>query len=147
MTDWAEGIEDRNYGIKNGFDAGMLSEMMRVILTLVMVAGALWFYSWVRSQMTSTGYESQQLFAEEKDQLRTQESLILEEKTLSDPEKIDTIARSQLGMTLLRPNQLILPQLQDVERSSQNAIAMVESGAAATRRAAGTGVLATARNN
>ena len=147
MTDWAEGIENRNYGIKNRMDVGMLSELLRVILTLVMVAGALLFYSWVRSGIVSTGYESQHLFAEEESLLRTQKSLILEEKTLSDPQRIDTIARNELGMILLRPNQWILPQPQDVERGSHNVIAMVESERAVPRRTAGTGSLTTDRNN
>jgi cell division protein FtsL len=130
MTDWANGIETRNYGIKSELDARVLSELMRTIIALVMVAGALLFFSWVRSQIVNTGYESQSLFAQEEALLRTQKRLILEEETLRNPERIDVIARNDLGMTPLRPNQLILPQLEDVERSTSNAMAMAESEAA-----------------
>jgi cell division protein FtsL len=147
MTDWAEGIETRNYGIKNELDAGMLSDLMRVIIALVMVAGALLFYSWVRSQIVNTGYERQQLLAEEDSLLRTQKSLILEEETLRNPERIDTIARNELKMTRLRPNQLILPQIQDVERGASNVVAMADSEAANARKAVKIGVLETDRHN
>jgi cell division protein FtsL len=146
MTDWAEGIETRNYGIKSELDAGMLSELMRVIVALVMVAGALLFYSWVRSQIVNTGYESQQLFAQEESLLRTQKSLILEEETLKNPERIDAIARNELKMSPLHPNQLILPQ-QDVERSASNVVAMADSEAANARKAAEIGALESDRHN
>jgi cell division protein FtsL len=136
MTDWADGIEIRNYGIKNEIDVHMLSELMRIIVTLAMVAGAFLFYSWVRSQIINTGYESQNLFAAEQSLLRTQQSLMLEEEILRNPERIDIIARNELRMTPLRPNQLILPQIQDVERSSNNEMAMADAKAANIKRSA-----------
>jgi len=37
MTDWADGIEARNYGIKNEIDVHMLSELMRTIVALAMI--------------------------------------------------------------------------------------------------------------
>lgn len=131
MTDWADGIEARNYGIKNGIDGSMLSELVRTIIPLAMIAGALLFYSWVRSQIVNTGYESQSLFSAEESLLRNQKRLILEEETLRNPERIDLIARNELGMTPLRPNQFILPSSQDMERSLSNTMAMVNSEAAA----------------
>jgi hypothetical protein len=130
MTDWADGIETRNYGIKNEIDVHMLSELMRIIVALAMVAGAFLFYSWIRSQIVNTGYESQNLFAAEQSLLRTQKRLVLEEEILRNPERIDIIARNDLGMTPLRPSQLILPQIQDVERSTNNEMAMADSKAA-----------------
>ena len=51
-----------------------------------MIAAALLFYSWVRSQIVNTGYESQSLFAVKESLLRTQTQLILEEDTLRNPE-------------------------------------------------------------
>ncbi len=136
MTDWADGIETRNYGIKSEIDASVLSELMRTIIALAMIAGALLFYSWVRSQIVNTGYEGQSLFAAEESLLRTQKKLILEEETLRNPERIDLIARNDLGMTPLRPNQFILPQFQDVERGLSNTMAMADSEASALKVAA-----------
>ncbi len=134
MTDWADGIEIRNYGIRNEIDAHMLSELMRIIVALAMVAGAFLFYSWIRSQIINTGYESQNLFAAEQSLLRAQKRLMLEEEILRNPERIDTIARNDLGMTPLRPNQLILPQIQDVELSAGNEMAMADAKAAIIKR-------------
>ena len=146
MTDWADGIETRNYGIKSEIDASVLSELMHIITALVLIAGALLFYSWVRSQIVNTGYESQHLFAEEESLLRTQKTLSLEEDTLLDPDRIDTIARNELKMTPLRPNQL-LPPIQDAERSASGAMAMVDAETAASGRAAKTSDLDADSNN
>ena len=137
MTDWADGIEIRNYGIKNETDTHMLSELMRIIVTLAMVAGAFLYYSWIRSQIINTGYESQNLFTAEQSLLRTQKSLMLEEEILRAPERIDIIARNELGMTPLRPSQLIPPQIQDVERSAFNEMAMADSKDVPMKRFAG----------
>ena len=41
MTDWADGIEARNYGIKCVIDARVVSDLVRTIICLGMVAGAL----------------------------------------------------------------------------------------------------------
>ncbi len=131
MTDWADGIETRNYGIKSEIDGSMLSELVRTIVPLAMIAGALLFYSWVRSQLVNTGYDSQSLFSVEESLLRHQKGLILEEETLRNPERIDLIARNELGMTPLRPSQFIVPSSQEIERSLSNTMAMVNSETAA----------------
>ena len=65
----------------------------------------------------------------EESLLRTQTRLILEEETLRNPERIDSIARNDLGMVPLRPNQFILPQVQDVDRSLSNTLAMADTDA------------------
>jgi cell division protein FtsL len=147
MTDWAEGIEIRNYGIKNELDFGLLTELMRAIIALVIVAGALLFYSWVQSQIVNAGYESQRLFIEEQSLQRTQQSLILEEETLRNPERMDAIARNDLKMMPLRPSQLIQPPIQDAERGASAIVAMVNSETANARKAAEIGVLKTDRRN
>jgi len=71
--------------------------------------------------------------------LRTQTRLILEEETLRNPERIDFIARNDLGMVPLRPNQFILPQFQDPDRSLLNTLAM--AGSKADMKAAATKAL------
>ena len=136
MTDWADGIEIRNYGIKREIDALMFLELMRNIISLALVAGALLFYSWVRNQIINTGYQSQNLFTEEESLLRIQKSLILEEETLRNPERIDIIARNDLGMTPLHPSQLILPQLKDVRSGITDALAMAGAEAAELKKGA-----------
>ncbi len=129
MTDWADGIETRNYGIKSEIDASMLSELLRNIIPLAMIAAAFMFYAWVRSQIVSTGYESQNLYKAEQNLLRNQKQLGLEADCLKNPRNIEDRARNELGMTLLRPNQFIRPQTQDVESGLSNAMAMADSEA------------------
>jgi cell division protein FtsL len=136
MIDWADGIETRNYGIKSKTDGRMLWELVRSVAALALVAGSLLFYSWVRSQLVETGYKTQKRFAAEETLLRTERKLILEEKTLTNPERIDLIARNDLGMTPLHPNQLIIPQLSDVEHGAFNAVAMVNSEVADSKKPA-----------
>ena len=136
MTDWANGIETRNYGIKCKIENGMLMELIRMILVLALVAGAFLHYSWIRSHIINTGYEIQNLLDQEESLLRTQKTLILEEETLRNPQRIDTIARRELGMAPLRPNQLILPKLRDVNHSIPNEMAMVDTDAVDLQKAA-----------
>jgi cell division protein FtsL len=136
MTDWADGIEIRNYGIKCVIDARILSELVRTIVCFAMVAGAFLFCLWVRCQIINTGYENQKLFAEEEGLLRLQNKLILEEKALSKPQRIDLIARNDLKMIPLNPNQLILPQVRGVEVSASDKLALADSESAGLKKSA-----------
>ena len=124
MTDWADGTETRNYGVRCKTEAGMLMEWMRSIVAFSLVAGALLFYSWIGSRIIDTGYEIQDLFSQEESLLRTQRALILEEETLRNPERIDRIARDALGMAPLRPGYLILPQHEDAGHGIGDEMAM-----------------------
>ena len=124
MMDWAEDIESRNYGIKRRTDRRNLVDLLRIIGSLLMVAGVFLFYAWVRSQTVDIGYEEQRLQAQEKSALRTQANYILEEQTLRNPERIDGIARNELGMVLARTNQLVAPQVQDEQAAGSTTLAM-----------------------
>ena len=101
---------------------------------LALVAGALLFYSWVRNQIVHTGYENQSLFAAEESLLRVQERLALEEETLCHPERIDIIARNDLGMAPLHPSQLILPQIGDAVFRGSGEMAMMDSRTGVLKR-------------
>lgn len=124
MTDWADGIETRNYGIRCKTETGTLMDLMRSIVVFSVVAGALLFYSWIRSHIIDTGYEIQTLFTQEEALLRTQKALILEEEILSNPERIDRIARDVLEMAPLRPSHLILSPSEDAKPGTSNEMAM-----------------------
>ena len=129
MTDWADGIEIRNNGIKCVIDARVLSELLRTITALGLIAGALLFYSWVRSQIVYTGYETQKLFAVEEKLQDIQDNLIAEEEILTSPQRIETLATRDLGMMKLRPNQMILPPIQTRDRGMADSLVMVGSEA------------------
>jgi cell division protein FtsL len=124
MIDWAEGSAERNYGIKREMDKRNLWELLRVIVTILVVAGILLFYSWIRSQILAAGYLEQQLQVKEQALLRSQRSLLLEEATLTSPERIDRIARNDLGLNPLRPVQLIAPEVRHVDRTDATNLAM-----------------------
>jgi cell division protein FtsL len=124
MRDWTDGIETRNYGIRCKPEPGTLMDLMRSIVVFSVVAGALLFYSWIRSHIIDTGYEIQNLFAREEALLRTQKALILEEEILRNPERIDRIARDVLEMAPLRPSHLILSRPESAKPGAGNEMAM-----------------------
>jgi cell division protein FtsL len=127
MTDWADSIEIRNNGIKCVIDSRVLSELMRTLVSLGLIAGAFFFYSWTRSQIVNTGYDTQTYFIEEQKLLDIQLNLIAEEETLTNPMRIDKIATRELGMTKLHPSQLILPPVRTRDAGIADSLAMAES--------------------
>lgn len=131
MVDWANGIETRNYGIKRQTDSRNLLDLLCIILTVLIAAGILMFYSWMHSRLVDFGYEEQKFQAYEESLLRDQQSLILEEQTLKDPERIDAVARS-LGMTRLHPNQMISPQPYNVELGNPPTLVLAEAAKASS---------------
>ncbi len=126
MKDWAGGIESRNYGIKRQTDRRNLTDLLKIISSVLIIGGVLLFYTWIRSQIVEIGYQEQSLQAQEKAILRVQNNLILEEETLKNPERIDAIARAELGMVLVRSNQLVAPQNQDTQAGGSTTLAMAD---------------------
>src|ERR1041385_3064446 len=104
MTDFSLGDEFRNYGIKRQTDVRNLTENLCVIFSFVMLAAVLLFYAWVRNRLVTLGYEEQNLQKREQVLTRSQQSLILEEEVLKSPDRIDAIARNELGMIPIRAN-------------------------------------------
>jgi cell division protein FtsL len=107
MTDWAESKAIYNRGIKRETDSRILRELLKITLGPIVLAAVLFTILWERSQLVGIGYEGQQLQTREQALLRAQKALILEEETLKDPHRIDAVARNVLGMTPLRPHQLL----------------------------------------
>ena len=110
MTDWAYGVEKRNYGIrkKNGIST---HDVFWTLFPLVLIAGTLIFHLWVSGQIIKTGYEIQELSQQEETLIKAKERLILNEETLHSPERIDRIARGRLGMEPIRPEQVLTPRI------------------------------------
>jgi cell division protein FtsL len=131
MNDWAGEIENRNYGIKRITDLQKLTELLWILFPLAMIAGILLFCAWNRSQIVGMGYGSQQLQALETSLLREEKRLILEDQTLKNPERIETIARAELGMIPLRANQLLTPQFQDPAPAGPVTLALAVSSRSA----------------
>ena len=123
MTDWVYENENRNYGIKKktGINA---RELFWVLFLLIPITGTLIFHLWVRGQITYTGYEMQKLSQREESLLRMQEKLVVKEEILQSPARIDRVARVRLGMTPLRPDQVLPPRTPYVT-ADRSEIAMV----------------------
>jgi len=127
MTDWSSGIEIRNYGIKRVTDSRNLAGLLCMTLVLTVLAGVLVMYAWQRSQIIELGYQSQRLMELEATLLRVEKALVLETETLKDPARIDTIARDLLGMTPLRPHQLIPAVSPEIEWGVSSELALAET--------------------
>ena len=124
MTDWAADLQFRNYGIRRRCDPRQMRDLLGFVLSLALVGVVLFGCLWMRSRILAMGYVEQRLRALEESLLRTQTGLSLEEETLKSPERIDFIARNQLGLTPPRPNQLLAPVYLDVESSRPTTLAL-----------------------
>jgi cell division protein FtsL len=124
MVDLAPGMEARNYGLKKAPNSRNLWESLKILFPFMMIAGALSFYIWLYSETLLIGYQTQQFNEEKDDALQIQQQLILEEQTLISPERLDLIARSDLGMVPLKANQLIILPAMDQDAGSPNALAL-----------------------
>ena len=127
MIDWAEGIRYRNYSVGRQPDSRAQRELMWILLSIAVVAGVLFFHSWVRNRLVYVGYLEQQLQQEETQLLREQKALSLEEQTLKDFARIDMIARNELNMTPVRPSQVLPSQYQDMHTQDGTVLAMANA--------------------
>lgn len=117
--DWAGGTEGRNHGISRTAERKQLRELLQIISPLVMMAGMLFFCLWTRSQIITIGYHSQQIASEEEALVRVQRRLVLEEQILNNPERLDAIARTDLGMIPLGVSQILPPVHSAADRGLQ----------------------------
>jgi cell division protein FtsL len=124
MLDWADGIQGRNYGIRRGPDARSLKEVTTIVSAMLVMAAVLLFYSWVRYQTINQGYCEQALQEKETKLLHAENLLAVEEQTLKNLDRIDSIARNDLGMLPALPGQVLAPQYQDIEPRAGTVLAM-----------------------
>ena len=108
MLDFAVGIEAKNYGLRKTSDLRTLLDSLKILFPLVVIAGALSFHIWVRSQTIQFGYEYQQLNNQQEDLLNLQKILVLEEQTLKDPKTLEILAMGDLNMIIPPADRIIL---------------------------------------
>ncbi len=124
MIDLAGGMEARNGCIRHRTHGRSFAEMLMATLTLLTIAGAVLFYLWVRFRVTEIGYETQELRKTEAALERTRAALVLEEETLKHPQRIEHIARNELGMFPVQPGQLLPAGVSDLEAVAPTSLAM-----------------------
>ncbi len=86
------------------------SEPRRHVATLFIAAAifvVILVSAWQRFDGVQDGYKLEALQKQKQVMLESNRKLKLEEASLGDPVRIDTIARNQLGMTLVSPAQVI----------------------------------------
>ena len=86
--------------------------MGTTILALIMLFAAMMFYVWSRYHATKLGYALTELTSEERKLLEEQRSLTLELNRLSSLERVETLARKQLGLSEPRTDQVVYVHLQ-----------------------------------
>lgn len=127
MVDLAKGIRTRNYGIQHQTDSRAQRELIWIVLSISVMAGVLFFHSWVRNRIVYFGYLEQQLQVQESTLRRIEKALVLEEQTLKDLARIDMIARNDLKMVPVRPGQVLASQYRDVDSRDADVLAMANA--------------------
>jgi len=122
MTDWAGGIEKRNYGIQGG-NGVATRDLLRWMLVILPVVAVLLFHLWVRNQTTRVGYAAQKLAEQVEELQREKSNLVVLEESLQRPDEIEKIARNRLGMVPMQTGQL-LGVLAPVADAGRTAIAL-----------------------
>ena len=80
-----------------------------ILLGLILLGGSL-FAARARFESRENGYRLEPLDRQKQQLVEANRKLRLEEASLVDPLRIDWIARNQLGMTPLAPNQIVRGQ-------------------------------------
>ena len=124
MVDLAAGTEVRNYGLKRTPDPKILQESLMLILPLAVIAGALSFSIWIRSQIIYVGYQKQDLKMQEEELSHNRQQLVVEEQTLKNPKWLDAVAGNSLGMIVVRPDQIIPAAIQTWKEDNSKATLM-----------------------
>ncbi len=78
-----------------------------IILMLIFIA-ELFFYTWCRVQYVQTGYEITKEVDHYRSLLTLQNNLKIELASLKSPERIEKIAKQQLGLTTPTPEQMLI---------------------------------------
>lgn len=72
------------------------------------------FYTWVRVESTQTVFRISKAQYDQKEIKSYNEALSLEKATLISPERISKIARSELNLSIPRPDQIIYLYGEDI---------------------------------
>jgi len=78
----------------------------RLVLLAALLAAVVLAYAWQHFQYLELGYQLGQLKTEQSQALELNQQLRLEMGSLRSPNRIDAIARNQLGLTVPAPAQL-----------------------------------------
>jgi cell division protein FtsL len=83
-----------------------LRDFWRRLAVGVALAGCMLFYAWQHFESIQQRYEIEQLDAQRAQAAELNQQLQLEVATLRSPERVDSIARNSLGLTVPVPAQM-----------------------------------------
>lgn len=87
------------------------ADQRRQYFLLVGLAGlfmvGLLFYGWQQYQWVQSGYEIESAQKQRDDLAEYRKQLLVERASMANPDRIDKIARTRLGMTLPAPGQMV----------------------------------------
>jgi cell division protein FtsL len=84
--------------IRRAIDRRGMTQLVGGITACLLLAVALLFHAWMRTQVTQEGYRLSRLASEHQKLLRTREELTLASARLRNPARIEKLAREQLKM-------------------------------------------------
>lgn len=94
------------------------------VITLALISGSALFFVWSRIQMVKEAYSISELTREIKGLTVEQERLKVEAAALRSPERIESIARTGLGMEFPRQAQIRSVEYQQPREAESPAVAV-----------------------
>ena len=83
-------------------------ELLMLALTCLALAAAVLAYGWQHFEMIRIGYRMEELRLERERLVKIQRQLFLERASLTSPDRIESIAIRQLGMTRPSVSQIVV---------------------------------------
>jgi cell division protein FtsL len=86
-------------------------ELLMLAITCLVLAAAVLAYAWQHFEMIRIGYQMEELRIERERLLKIQRQLSLERASLTSPDRIESIATRQLGMTMPSVSQIVVMEV------------------------------------
>jgi cell division protein FtsL len=107
-TKYNKVAETQTMNRKNRNNSRKLKELGFWIILLFFFISELFLYTWCRVQCVAIGYEISKIAYHQKETTALRNNLKIELASLKSPARIAEIAKSQLGLTMPTPEQLVL---------------------------------------
>jgi cell division protein FtsL len=118
----------RNEQLVRELDRKRHHELLLVALTGFVLAVAVIIYAWPHFEMIRLGYRMEELRQEREELVETRIRLELQRATESDPARIESIAKNQLGMVYPDRDHMVVIEPLEVDDSPSS-----DSGRRASR--------------
>jgi cell division protein FtsL len=128
MTEYHTVKRIDNSRLSRPVSAAGLKDFRRRLAAGGLVAGCLLFYAWQHFECIQIRYQIEQFESQRAQSAELNQQLHLEVATLRSPMRVDAIARTQLGLTVPVPGQMV-----PVDDSSDGVLAQARTQPQSTR--------------